>query len=66
MLDKLHAHASLGPMVRGLPQPLGRDARPEEVAGAIAFLLGPDASYVHGELLHVGGGSDAMVRPDAL
>jgi NAD(P)-dependent dehydrogenase (short-subunit alcohol dehydrogenase family) len=66
MLDKLHAHEGLGPMVRALPKPLGREARAEEVAGPIAFLLGPDASYVHGELLHVGGGSDAVVRPDAL
>jgi NAD(P)-dependent dehydrogenase (short-subunit alcohol dehydrogenase family) len=52
--------------VRALPKPLGREAWPAEVAGPIAFLLGPDASYVHGELLHVGGGSDAIVRPDAL
>jgi NAD(P)-dependent dehydrogenase (short-subunit alcohol dehydrogenase family) len=66
MLDRLHADATLGPLVRALPKPLGREARPDEVAGAIAFLLGPDASYVHGELLHVGGGADAVVRPDAL
>jgi NAD(P)-dependent dehydrogenase (short-subunit alcohol dehydrogenase family) len=66
MLDKLHAHEALGPQVRALPKPLGREAWAAEVAGPIAFLLGPDASYVHGELLHVGGGSDAIVRPDAL
>jgi NAD(P)-dependent dehydrogenase (short-subunit alcohol dehydrogenase family) len=66
MLEKLHAHEALGPMVRALPTPLGREALPSEMAGPIAFLLGPDASYVHGELLHVGGGSDAVVRPDAL
>src|SRR5262245_24306419 len=66
MLDKLHVHEALGPQVRALPIPLGREARPSEMAGPIAFLLGPDASYVHGELLHVGGGSDAIVRPDAI
>jgi len=66
MLDKLHAHEALGPQVRALPIPLGREARPSEMAGPIAFLLGPDASFVHGELLHVGGGSDAIVRPDAI
>ena len=66
MLEKLHVHAALGPLVRALPMPLGREGQASEVAGAIAFLLSPDASYVHGELLHVGGGSDAVVRPDAL
>ena len=36
--------------------PLGRPAEPEEIAGAIAFLAGPDASYVTGITLPVHGG----------
>jgi NAD(P)-dependent dehydrogenase (short-subunit alcohol dehydrogenase family) len=36
--------------------PLHRYARPEEIAGAILFLCGPDASYVTGHVLHVDGG----------
>jgi len=66
MLAKIHAHALLGPSIEALPVPLGREATPEEVAGPIAFLLGPDSRYVHGAMLHVGGGADALVRPDAL
>lgn len=54
----------LGQLVDALPVPLERRARPEEIAGTIAFLLGPDASYVHGALLFADGGTDAMVRPD--
>ncbi len=36
--------------------PLGRYGEPAEVAAAIAFLLGPDAAYITGQLIHVDGG----------
>ncbi|PPA59210.1 SDR family NAD(P)-dependent oxidoreductase [Micromonospora chalcea] len=36
--------------------PMGRAGEPEEVADAIAHLLGPDASYTTGAVLRVGGG----------
>lgn len=36
--------------------PLGRPGRPEEIAGAIAWLLSPDASYTTGTVLRVSGG----------
>ncbi|MFV2114584.1 SDR family NAD(P)-dependent oxidoreductase [Micromonospora sp. LOL_025] len=36
--------------------PLGRPGEPDEVAGAIAWLLGPDASYTTGTVLRVAGG----------
>jgi len=36
--------------------PLGRIARPEEIATTIAFLCSPTASYVCGVMLDVNGG----------
>ncbi len=56
----------LGPLTEALPVPLGRRAEPAEIAGVIAFLLGPAAGYVHGSVLFADGGTDALVRPDAL
>ena len=36
--------------------PLGRIGTPEDVAGAVAFLLSPDSSYMTGGVLDVNGG----------
>lgn len=36
--------------------PLGRVGQPHEISGVVAFLLGPDASYVTGQTIHVNGG----------
>ncbi|MGH2617055.1 MAG: 3-oxoacyl-[acyl-carrier-protein] reductase [Thermomicrobiales bacterium] len=36
--------------------PLGRFGSPEDVAGAVAFLVGPDASFITGHTLTVDGG----------
>ena len=57
-------HPVFGEGVEKLEVPLGRRAEPSEMADVIAFLLGPDAGYVHGSLLYADGGNDATVRPE--
>lgn len=39
--------------------PLGRYGTAEEIAGAVAFLAGPDASYITGTTLNIDGGAAA-------
>jgi NAD(P)-dependent dehydrogenase (short-subunit alcohol dehydrogenase family) len=57
-------HPTMGEGVKQLPIPLGRFATPPEIAAMVAFLLGPEASFVHGSIVYVDGGSDAVIRPD--
>jgi len=64
LLQASLADKTLGPLVEALPVPVGRRATAAEIAGAVGFLLDPVNGFVHGSLLFVDGGSDALLRPD--
>jgi len=53
-----------GPLIRGFPVPTGGFGAPEDVAAAVAFLLGPEARFCCGSVLFVDGGTDALLRGD--
>jgi len=57
---------TFGPLIESLPVPTGSIGTPDQVAAVIDFLLGPDAAYVHGSIVFVDGGIDALLRPDAI
>lgn len=61
MEDKL-----LGALMKdfGESVPLGRLGTPDDVANLVWFLLSGQAQYIHGSVLFVDGGHDAMLRPD--
>ena len=50
-----HSEEALAALARTVP--LGRMARPEEIADVIVFLAGDDARYVTGQTVFVNGGS---------
>jgi NAD(P)-dependent dehydrogenase (short-subunit alcohol dehydrogenase family) len=43
---------------------VGRPGRPEEIAGLIAYLLGPEARFFVGSIIFCDGGTDALFRAD--
>ncbi len=51
--DSEFAHQMMGAI------PLGRYGKVEEIAGAVSFLAGPDASYITGTTLNIDGGAAA-------
>ena len=63
MLDRLLSDAAHAPAIEAMPVPMGRHGSADEIAGVVAFLLGPDASYVQGQVIIADGGSNALLDP---
>ena len=57
-----HPHGSDAEKAALARIPLGRLGRPEDVAAAVAFLLGVDASYITGQVLGIDGGGSIIGR----
>ncbi|QLY29103.1 SDR family oxidoreductase [Nocardia huaxiensis] len=60
------ADARYGDAIRNFTAPIGRNGTPEEIASLIAYLLGPQAGFIHGAQFVIDGGIDAKVRPAAV
>ncbi|WP_409279411.1 SDR family oxidoreductase [Pseudomonas defluvii] len=55
--------ARFGKAVREFVAPLGRAGHPQEIAALVAFLQSRQAAFIHGSVVFIDGGMDAMVRP---
>lgn len=51
-----------GEAVKNFVAPIGRSGTPDEIAEAVAFLQSEKGSFVHGTVMFVDGGMDAMMR----
>jgi len=57
-------HPILGDAIRNFPSPSGGFGTADQIADAIAFLLGPQATFCIGTILFADGGTDALFRPN--
>lgn len=62
LLDATRADPVIGPLLAEFPVPAERVATADEIAGALDFMLGPDARFLCGTFLVVDGGTDALLR----
>lgn len=64
LLDASRADARYGEAIRNFVAPIGRNSAPDEIANVACFLQSAQASFVHGTVVFVDGGMDAMTRPE--
>lgn len=64
LLDASRADARYGEAIRKFVAPIGRNSAPDEIANVVSFLQSEQASFVHGTVVFVDGGMDALTRSD--
>ena len=64
MLDGLLTDPILSPGVTNLPYGIEAIGKPGQIGEVVEFLLMPNSSFVHGQIIYVDGGTEAILRPD--
>ncbi len=62
MIAEGRADPIIGPHMDAFPLPIGRNGRPEEIAGLRAYVLGPEGRFFVGSVVFCDGGTDAQAR----
>ena len=66
LLHTTRADPTIGKFVDLFPVPAGRTTQADEIAALVEFVLGPNARFMCGSVLFVDGGTDALLRADAV
>ena len=64
LLEASRADERYGEAIRKFVAPVGRNSTPDEIANVVSFLQSEQASFVHGTVVFVDGGMDALTRSD--
>ena len=64
MLQGVRDNPDLKGALEAIPVPLNRTANVDEIANIILMMVSETFTYMHGSVLYVDGGTDAVVRPD--
>jgi NAD(P)-dependent dehydrogenase (short-subunit alcohol dehydrogenase family) len=65
-VQMLATEQSRGLLEKAAPLAVDGFAGPDELAGVLAFLVGPEAHYLVGQVIFVDGGTDAVLRPEVI
>jgi NAD(P)-dependent dehydrogenase (short-subunit alcohol dehydrogenase family) len=63
MLRTLEKDETIPEEQRRFVPPVGRTGRAEEVADLVGYLHSPSAGFIHGNVIFIDGGIDALTRP---
>lgn len=63
MLRTLEEDETIPEAQRRFVPPVGRNGRPDEVAELVGYLHSPAAAFIHGTIIFIDGGVDALTRP---
>ncbi|MEC8768741.1 MAG: SDR family oxidoreductase, partial [Pseudomonadota bacterium] len=64
MLKGVRDNPDLTGALEAIPVPLNRTANVDEIANVIVLMVSDAFSFMHGSVLYVDGGTDAVVRPN--